>query len=453
MYSECIAHFGDANLAGRRTELHPARATPTVKLTLRRRHRVLAPLEVEWEALAPVDAEIVARVRPLHGSGATGLLLDDGLGTTPHSWRSAALSAPANTMPSGAFTALRGGSGLGVVLLGAATSAVHLAGGVQLSVHRQMMSDDGHGLGRDGEGGGGDLSDSRPGRLAFQLVMSAGTSGTSESSGSGGSSRFTRLVRRSGSADVASGGSSSTEDNAGMSGGGGSEAESAAAAAETTATRVLRQLAVKASRPVVAFAVPVGCPLHTWSALSASLPPHVHVLGVSATRPPGAPPARLLPPPPVLTHGSNRSTVPPKPNQMGGDGDRYVGGTHHTTKQSDGAEAYVAEHRYTFHTRRQSDPGYREAADWGGRGRGCPLWLRLQNLSPPPRLEVSRISGVPGDGWIDAAGLTAALSPGDVALHPVRIAGGEIGYAVWSRPCPAPSPLPERGAYLPRAAP
>lgn len=137
---------------------------------------------------------------------------------------------------------------------------------------------------------------------------------------------------------------------------------------EVARTRVLRELAVKSSRPAAALGVPVGCALKTWSALATTLPSRVHVLGVSATRPPGAPP-----PPATLSAGS---------------------------------------------------------------GGGCPLWLRLQNLSPAPRLERGGFEEGSGyDDLIDAAAVAEALSPGEVILHPTRIAGGEIGYAFWNRPC------------------
>ena len=53
----------------------------------------------------------------------------------------------------------------------------------------------------------------------------------------------------------------------------------------------------------------------------------------------------------------------------------------------------------------------------------CPLWLRLQNLF-----------GRDG-AMVDAAEVAHAMSPGEVVLHPREIAGGEIGYAVWNRPC------------------
>ena len=43
-------------------------------------------------------------------------------------------------LPCGAFVALRGGSGIGVVLAGAATSAAPLAGGVQLGRAVQVDS-------------------------------------------------------------------------------------------------------------------------------------------------------------------------------------------------------------------------------------------------------------------------------------------------------------------------
>ena len=339
--------------------------TPGAKLTLRRRHRRNAarplprsstagageddveeegyddavdeeeeePLEVEWEAVAPGDVEILARVRPLNGPAASGLLLDDGLGVVPHDWRMSKISAPANTVPSGAFVALRGGSRLGVVVLGAATSAVHLAGGVQLSVHRQMLSDDGHGLGRHvygGGGGGRDLSDSRPGRLALKLV--AGFAAASKDKKSGETQHME----------------------------------------EKAMTRRLREVATRSSRGAIALDLPEGCTMKTWSALAAPLPPHAHVLGVSATRPPGAP-------------AMTTTTTTIKMSAVGG----------------------------------------------GGKG-GCTLWLRLQNLSPAP---VHPEEGF-GD-FIDAAAVEAALSPRveKVILHPTRISGGEIGYAVWHRPC------------------
>jgi hypothetical protein len=133
VFTECTAHYGGggtnpggSNLGGSNPSSASSLAWPTksnrspspsAKLTLRRR-RYGEPLEVEWEALAPADVEIVARVRPLSSPGASGLLLDDGLGVTPHSWKNAKISTPANTLPSGAFAALRGGSRLGVVLLG-----------------------------------------------------------------------------------------------------------------------------------------------------------------------------------------------------------------------------------------------------------------------------------------------------------------------------------------------
>jgi hypothetical protein len=132
----------------------------------------------------------------------------------------------------------------------------------------------------------------------------------------------------------------------------------AAAAAETeeaARTQVLRELAARSSRAVVTLALPRGCALRSWSALAAPLPPYVHVLGVSATRPPGAP----------SRHSS------------------------------------------------------------GGGGGGCALWLRLQNLSPAPRPDYAGFEAAGGgsDEMIDAAAVARALHPGEVSLHPTRIAG------------------------------
>ena len=60
-------------------------------------------------------------------------------------------------------------------------------------------------------------------------------------------------------------------------------------------TWALRALAARLSRPLIAVPLPAEsespeCQLDEWSLLAAPLPPHVHVLGVSADRPPGAPP-------------------------------------------------------------------------------------------------------------------------------------------------------------------
>ena len=323
VFTECVANFGGGS--------QPHAATFSVRKRFRR--QPWEPLEVEWEALAADDAEVVSRVRPLTDRAASGLLLDDGLGVTPLSWSASRISAPANTLPSGAFVALCGGSGLAAVLLGGSTSATHLAGGMQLSVHRRAMSDDGHGLGRHVEGSeGADLSDRRPGRLAFLLLT---TKGSADSSGGG---------------TPASAASAEKEEEV----------------KERAATRALRELAARSSRPAMTLSLPRGCQRASWSALAAPMPSHVHVLGVSAPRPPGAP-------------------------------------------------------RNANATR-------------------CALWLRLQNLSPVAGTWVNaRGSGGAMDSLggeeINAGTVAAALSPGTVALHPTTILGGEIGYALWNRPC------------------
>ena len=131
------------------------------------------PIEVEWAAFAPEDVEIVARVAPSNGAASRGLLVDDGIGVTPHAWSSRrGWSVPANELPSGAFVALSpdptSADVLGLVLSpgSAATSVAHVNGGAWLGVHRQAVNDDGHGLGAARR----TLVDESPGALSFLVA-------------------------------------------------------------------------------------------------------------------------------------------------------------------------------------------------------------------------------------------------------------------------------------------
>ena len=232
VYTECVARFGAV--------ANPS--LPSAVLTVRERvgraletergspPREPPPIEVEWAALAPEDVEIVARVAPSNGAASRGLLVDDGIGMTPHAWSSRrGWSVPVNEVPSGAFVALSSDANdadlLGLVLSpgSAATSVAHVNGGAWLGVHRQAVNDDGHGLGAARR----TLVDESPGALSF-------------------------LVARGSAAS-------------------------------------LRRLAAESSRPPTAAALggDVACELAEWSPVAEPLPRHVEVLAVTERAPLG----------------------------------------------------------------------------------------------------------------------------------------------------------------------
>ena len=154
---------------------------------------------VEWVAKAPLDSEIVARVawrdrRDGKDTKLSSLLLDDGVGGFAETRRPSVLDAftkgwsvASRSMPSGrfvAFTTKESERGVdaenaarhGVVFERAGTSAFLGPNFASFGVHRNALSDDGHGLGAHGKIGAFarnvDLSDARPGRLAFRFVLS-----------------------------------------------------------------------------------------------------------------------------------------------------------------------------------------------------------------------------------------------------------------------------------------
>ena len=246
VYTECVARFGavanpslpSAVLTVReRTHRSPSLETEGDPVNPRRIRETETlnpnpnPIEVEWAAFAPEDVEIVARVAPSNGAASRGLLVDDGIGVTPHTWSSQrGWSVPANELPSGAFVALSpdptSADVLGLVLSpgSAATSVAHVNGGAWLGVHRQAVNDDGHGLGAARR----TLVDESPGALSF-------------------------LVARG---SVAS----------------------------------LRRLAAESSRPATASslgALDAACELAEWSPVAEPLPRHVEVLAVTERAPLG----------------------------------------------------------------------------------------------------------------------------------------------------------------------
>lgn len=244
VYTECVARFGtvanpslpSAVLTVReRTHRSPSVETEGDPVDPRRIRETLNPnpnpIEVEWAAFAPEDVEIVARVAPSNGAASRGLLVDDGIGVTPHAWSSRrGWSVPANELPSGAFVALSpdptSADVLGLVLSpgSAATSVAHVNGGARLGVHRQAVNDDGHGLGAARR----TLVDESPGALSF-------------------------LVARG---SVAS----------------------------------LRRLAAESSRPATVAslgALDAACEIAEWSPVAEPLPRHVEVLAVTERAPLG----------------------------------------------------------------------------------------------------------------------------------------------------------------------
>ena len=95
-------------------------------------------------------------------------------------------------------------------------------------VHRNALSDDGHGLGAHGAGAR-DLSDARPGRLAFRLIVPTDSK-----------------------------------------------------ADEVTLSSSLRHIAAAVARPPVAVRVPRGCARTSWSPFAAPAPKETRVLQTDA---------------------------------------------------------------------------------------------------------------------------------------------------------------------------
>jgi hypothetical protein len=201
VYDECSSAFGGSGTND-----------PSAELVVRKRvshesshaDSYYDTPEIAWTATAPLDGEIVVRVgwSMYEGDGDDGtkmkkpksktvasfvaVAIDDGVGAflkkTPSfgSVFTEGWSLAARTQPSGKFVKVFHGDGLGskiggggshsgIVFRNAGTS-IALVGGkqIQLGVHRNALSDDGHGLG--GHSGNVDLSDPTPGRLSFHLV-------------------------------------------------------------------------------------------------------------------------------------------------------------------------------------------------------------------------------------------------------------------------------------------
>ena len=237
VYAECTARFADGPFAASVTVRVPSNADDGVRT------------EVTWTSLAPLDAEIFARVTPAEGGSFARLLVDDGTSAPRHlRWSRRKVSAPANTLPSGRFVVgvVDRARGVGVALTRGGTSVAHAGGALEMSVHRQALSDDGKGLGAhaDGETPGKmnrrDLSDPHAGRLAFRVVP--GVFGDDDD------------------------------------------------AVEDAMEGTVRETAdASRARWPRATTVPRGCARTTWTGLHGEMPPGVRVVSASATPPPGAP--------------------------------------------------------------------------------------------------------------------------------------------------------------------
>ena len=188
---------------------------------------------VEWVATAPSDSEIVARVAWRVGKDAetrtdtkvSALFLDDGVGghavlrppklldAFRKGWSVAARSAPSGRFvafelgrregrnPFSSSSSPRRGNLFGIVFERAGSSAFLGPSFATFGVHRNALSDDGHGLGaHEGQGRAGrrDLSDARPGRLAFRLVAPRAvlSEGFEQSEGSGTLANVSACLRR-----------------------------------------------------------------------------------------------------------------------------------------------------------------------------------------------------------------------------------------------------------------
>ena len=233
VYAECSARFTDGPYAAAVTVRVPSNAADGVRT------------EVTWTSLAPLDAEIFARVRSADGASFARLLVDDGVGVVTSRWSRRRISAPANTLPSGRFVVgvVDRAPSVGVAMTRGGTSVAHAGGALEMSVHRQALSDDGKGLGAHADGTAGkmnrhDLSDPRAGRLSFRVVPGVFRNGD-------GVEAIERTVR-----------------------------ETAAASRE---------------RWPRATTVPRGCARTTWAGLPGEMPPGVRVVSASAAPPLGAP--------------------------------------------------------------------------------------------------------------------------------------------------------------------
>ena len=222
-----------------------------------------AQRRVEWIATAPLDSEIVARVAWREGTEGTDLTIgslrvDDGVGGFATTRKPRVLDAfrkgwsvAARSVPSGRFVEFvslgassleprrgsepssekRGRSRFGLVFERGGTSVFLAPTFASFGVHRNALSDDGHGLGAHGAGAR-DLSDARPGRLAFRLIVPT----------------------------------DSTADDA----------------TDDMRMSSLRRIAAVVARPPVAVRVPRGCARTSWSPFAASAPAETRVLQTDA---------------------------------------------------------------------------------------------------------------------------------------------------------------------------
>jgi hypothetical protein len=222
-----------------------------------------AQRRVEWVATAPLDSEIVARVAWREGTEGTDLTIgslrvDDGVGGFATTRKPRILDAfrkgwsvAARSVPSGRFVEFvslgassdeprrgsepssekRGRSRFGLVFERGGTSVFLAPTFASFGVHRNALSDDGHGLGAPGAGAR-DLSDARPGRLAFRLIVPT----------------------------------DSTADDA----------------TDDMRMSSLRRIAAVVARPPVAVRVPRGCARTSWSPFAASAPAETRVLQTDA---------------------------------------------------------------------------------------------------------------------------------------------------------------------------
>ena len=208
-----------------------------------------AQRRVEWVATAPLDSEIVARVAWREGPDATDLTIgslrvDDGVGGFATTRKPRVLDAfrkgwsvAARSVPSGRFLEFVASSGassdeprrrFGLVFERGGTSVFLAPTFASFGVHRNALSDDGHGLGAHGAGAR-DLSDARPGRLAFRLIVPTDSK-----------------------------------------------------ADEVTFSSSLRHIAAAVARPPVAVRVPRGCARTSWSPFAAPAPKETRVLQTDA---------------------------------------------------------------------------------------------------------------------------------------------------------------------------
>ena len=229
-----------------------------------------AQRRVEWVATAPLDSEIVARVAWREGTEGTdstidSLRVDDGVGGFATTRKPRILDAfrkgwsvAARSVPSGRFvefvsririassdepSALRSEpssekrkaksrSRFGLVFERGGTSVFLAPTFASFGVHRNALSDDGHGLGAHGKIGAFarnvDLSDARPGRLAFRLIVPTDSK------------------------------------------------------ADESDESSLRRIAAVVARPPVAVRVPRGCARTSWSPFAAAAPAETRVLQTHA---------------------------------------------------------------------------------------------------------------------------------------------------------------------------